>query len=69
MALKSKVRGTHTATDQPAQIGHVVPPVVIGAFVALLRRSLAAAIHRRRTCSKFLAALWTVARHPDLLAD
>ena len=30
------------------QIGHGVPPVAIGLFAALFRRSLAAAMHRRR---------------------
>ena len=49
-------------------IGHGVPPVVIGSFAALLWRSLAFAIHRRWSSSNFLAAFWTVARHPDLLA-
>ena len=49
------------------QIGHGVPPVVIGLFAALSRRSLAAAMHRWRLFSKFLVALMVVARHPDLL--
>ena len=49
------------------QIGHGVPPVVIGLFATLFRRSLAAAMHRRRLFSKFLVVLMVVARHPDLL--
>ena len=48
------------------RIGHGVPPVAIGLFAALFRRSLAAAMHRRRF-SKFLVALMVVARHPELL--
>ena len=44
------------------QIGHGVPPVVIGLFAALFRRSLAAAMHRRRLFSKFLVGLMVVAR-------
>ena len=50
------------------QVGHVMPPLVIGAFAALLWRFLAAAIHRRGSFSKFLAALLTFTRHPNLLA-
>ena len=49
------------------KIGHGVPPVVIWLFAALFRRSLAAAMHRRRLFSKILVALMVVARHPDLL--
>ena len=49
------------------EIGHGLPPVVIGLFAALFRRSLAAAMHRRWLFSKFLKALMVVARHPDLL--
>ena len=50
------------------QVRHGMPPLVIGALAAHLRRSLAAAIHRRRSFSKFLTALLTFTRHPDLLA-
>ena len=49
------------------QIGHGVPPVVIGLFTAFFWRFLAAAMHRRRLFLKFLVALMVVPRHPDLL--